>query len=43
MRPHDPSVLAIVSDPPIDTSLPVLDVNDLDQIGSFIRTLVERK
>lgn len=43
MWPHDESVVAIVSDSPIDTSLPVLDVNDLDQIGLFVRTLAERK
>lgn len=39
MWPHDPSVVAVVSDTSIDTPLPVFDVGNLDQIGSFILTM----
>jgi len=34
--PHDPNVIAIAADHAIDTTLPVLDLNDAAKIASFI-------
>lgn len=34
--PHDPNVVAVASDHPIDTALPVLDLNAPVKIGAFI-------
>ncbi|MFN7572744.1 MAG: molybdopterin-guanine dinucleotide biosynthesis protein B [Betaproteobacteria bacterium] len=34
--PHDPNVIAVAADHPIETSLPVLDLNDAAKIAAFI-------
>lgn len=34
--PHDPNVIAVAADHPVDTRLPVLDLNDAAKIASFI-------
>jgi molybdopterin-guanine dinucleotide biosynthesis protein B len=34
--PHDPNVIAVASDAPLDCPLPVLDLNDADRIAAFI-------
>jgi molybdopterin-guanine dinucleotide biosynthesis protein B len=34
--PHDPNVIAVAADGPIDCPLPVLDLNDPDKIAAFI-------
>ena len=37
LYPHDDSVIAIACDePPVGVSIPVLDINDIDSIASFI-------
>ncbi|MEO6269538.1 MAG: molybdopterin-guanine dinucleotide biosynthesis protein B [Lautropia sp.] len=33
---NDPAIVAVASDAPIDSRLPVLDLNDLDGIAAFI-------
>jgi molybdopterin-guanine dinucleotide biosynthesis protein MobB len=34
--PHDRNVIAVAADHAIETSLPVLDLNDPDKIAAFI-------
>jgi molybdopterin-guanine dinucleotide biosynthesis protein B len=34
--PRDPNVIAVASDDPVDTRLPVLDLNDAAKIAAFI-------
>ncbi len=34
--PHDPNVIAVAADGPLDCPLPVLDLNDADRIAAFI-------
>jgi molybdopterin-guanine dinucleotide biosynthesis protein B len=34
--PHDPNVIAIAADHPVETKLPVLDLNDVAKIAAFI-------
>jgi molybdopterin-guanine dinucleotide biosynthesis adapter protein len=34
--PHDPNVIALAADHPVDTRLPVLDLNDAANIAAFI-------
>ena len=34
--PHDPNVVALATDHPVQTSLPVLDLNDADKIAAFV-------
>jgi len=34
--PHDPNVIAVAADHPVDTSLPVLDLNDPANIAAFV-------
>ena len=34
--PHDPNVIAVASDAPLECPLPVLDLNDADRIVAFI-------
>jgi molybdopterin-guanine dinucleotide biosynthesis protein B len=36
LYPEDPNIVAIASDAPVDTSLPVLDINDPSAIAEFI-------
>jgi molybdopterin-guanine dinucleotide biosynthesis protein B len=39
--PHDPNVVAVAADGPIDTGLPVLDLNAPAKIAEFILTHLE--
>lgn len=39
--PDNPDVVAVASDAPVETSLPVLDLNDADGISDFILRHVE--
>jgi len=39
--PRDANVVALAADHPVDTSLPVLDLNDPDKIVSFITTMLQ--
>ncbi|HUL65941.1 MAG TPA: molybdopterin-guanine dinucleotide biosynthesis protein B [Burkholderiaceae bacterium] len=34
--PHDPNVIAVATDHPVETSLPVLDLNDAAKIATFV-------
>jgi molybdopterin-guanine dinucleotide biosynthesis adapter protein len=34
--PHDPNVIALATDHPVESPLPVLDLNDADKIAQFI-------
>ena len=34
--PHDPNVIAVAADHPVDTTLPVLDLNDPANIAAFV-------
>jgi molybdopterin-guanine dinucleotide biosynthesis protein B len=34
--PHDPNVIAVAADHPVDTTLPVLDLNDAAKIAAFV-------
>jgi molybdopterin-guanine dinucleotide biosynthesis protein B len=34
--PHDPHVVAVAADHPVETQLPVLDLNDAAKIAAFI-------
>src|SRR5262249_15249803 len=34
--PHDPNVVAVASDHPIETTLPLLDLNDAAKIAEFV-------
>lgn len=34
--PHDPNVIALATDHPVDTTLPLLDLNDADKIAEFV-------
>jgi len=34
--PHDPNVIAVAADHPVDTQLPVLDLNDAANIAAFV-------
>lgn len=34
--PHDPNVIAVATDQPLDTTLPQLDLNDATKIAAFI-------
>lgn len=36
IHPGDPNIVAVASDAPIDTRLPLLDLNDPDSIAEFI-------
>lgn len=36
LHPHDPAIVAIASDVVLDTDLPLLDLNQTDQITAFI-------
>ncbi|HYF60383.1 MAG TPA: molybdopterin-guanine dinucleotide biosynthesis protein B [Burkholderiaceae bacterium] len=36
LHPHDPAIVAVACDAPVDTALPVLDLNDYDAIVAFI-------
>lgn len=36
LHPDDPNIVAVASDAPVRTSLPVLDLNDYDAIASFV-------
>ena len=36
LHPNDPDIVAVAADTPIATHLPVLDLNDYDEIVSFI-------
>jgi molybdopterin-guanine dinucleotide biosynthesis protein B len=36
IHPHDPNVIAVAADFPMDCPLPVLDLNDVDRIVAFI-------
>jgi molybdopterin-guanine dinucleotide biosynthesis adapter protein len=38
MFPHDPNVIAIAADHPVETQLPVLDLNDAAKIAAFVAT-----
>lgn len=35
---HDPSLLAVASDEPLDLDVPVLDINDPVQVADFVET-----
>lgn len=39
--PHDANVVALATDHPADTTLPVLDVNDPDKIAAFVSQLLQ--
>ena len=39
--PHDPNVIALAADHPIETTLPVLDLNDAAKIGEFIASRLQ--
>jgi molybdopterin-guanine dinucleotide biosynthesis protein B len=39
--PHDPNVVAIAADHPIETRLPVLDLNDAAKIAAFVTTQLQ--
>jgi molybdopterin-guanine dinucleotide biosynthesis adapter protein len=34
--PHDPNVIAVAADHPVETKLPVLDLNDAAKIATFV-------
>jgi hypothetical protein len=34
--PHDPNVIAVAADHPVETHLPVLDLNDAAKIAAFV-------
>jgi molybdopterin-guanine dinucleotide biosynthesis protein B len=36
LYPHDPNVIAVAADHPIDSTLPVLDLNDAAKIAEFV-------
>lgn len=36
LHPEDPSIIAVASDAPLDTPLPLLDINDPEGIAAFI-------
>jgi molybdopterin-guanine dinucleotide biosynthesis adapter protein len=36
LHPNDPGIIAVASDQPIDTRLPLLDLGDVDGIAAFI-------
>ncbi|HKO67030.1 MAG TPA: molybdopterin-guanine dinucleotide biosynthesis protein B [Burkholderiaceae bacterium] len=39
--PHDANVVALATDYPVQTGLPVLDLNDPDKIAAFIKQLLQ--
>lgn len=39
--PHDANVVALATDHPVDTTLPVLDLNNPDKIAAFISHLLQ--
>ena len=39
--PHDANVVALATDYPVQTDLPVLDLNDPDKIAAFIKKLLQ--
>ena len=39
--PENPHVVAVATDEPIKTHLPVLDLNDIDAIAAFVVTTLE--
>ena len=39
--PHDANVVALATDYPVQTDLPVLDLNDPDKIAAFIKQLLQ--
>lgn len=38
--PHDANVIALATDHPVETALPVLDLNDPDKIAAFISEML---
>jgi molybdopterin-guanine dinucleotide biosynthesis adapter protein len=36
LYPNDPSIIAIAADEPLSTSLPTLNINDIEQIKTFV-------
>lgn len=36
LHPHDPNIVAVATDRPVDLALPVLDLNRPDLVGDFI-------
>lgn len=41
IHPDHPNIVAVASDAPVQTSLPVLDINDVDAIARFIMRYLE--
>jgi len=41
MFPENPHIVAVASDVPIETSLPLLDLNDYDRIAGFVMTYLQ--
>lgn len=39
--PDNPHVVAVAADAPVDTTLPVLDLNDIDAIADFVITTLD--
>ena len=39
--PHDPNVVALATDHPVDTTLPVLDLNDAYKMAEFVVELLQ--
>jgi molybdopterin-guanine dinucleotide biosynthesis protein B len=39
--PHDPNVIAVAADHPVETRLPVLDLNDAVKIAAFVTTQLQ--
>ncbi len=39
--PHDANVVALATDHPVDTNLPVLDLNNPDKIAAFVTQLLQ--
>ncbi|MGE3680014.1 MAG: molybdopterin-guanine dinucleotide biosynthesis protein B, partial [Burkholderiales bacterium] len=38
LHPNDPHIVAVATDSRVDTALPVLDLNDVEGIASFVAT-----
>jgi len=41
MFPENPHIVAVASDVPIETSLPLFDLNDYDRIAGFVMTYLQ--
>ena len=41
LHPNDPHIVAVASDAPVDTALPVLDLNAPEAVTAFIVTHLE--